>query len=458
MPHSTPKLRKITASLVCALCAWLWLAGPVAIAAEQTYAPDDDRSIANPERGLYVQFTSQAEADPLVLEQVQALREDDMTLILRMYYLKSFRDKALSDKQLNMIRDDFAVLRQAGVKCVLRFAYSESIGEPDAPLDTVLWHMDQLAPILKDNADVILTAQAGFVGAWGEGHASTNDLAEPENHNRIVQRWLDVLPASRTVQLRTPRKKWMFLGHKDPITTDQAFADSPIARLGHHNDCFISSETDVGTYENIEAEKTYLNKDTMYVPMGGETCAITKFAQPDNARAELENLHFTYLNLGYHPEVIQLWRTEGFFQEVKRRLGYRLSLVSFDHPDSVQPGGTIPIKLTLSNTGFAAPINPRNVVLIFIDEQHGDEFSLGIPCEPRAWLPGEPIVVETELQLPDDMPAGVYKLYLALPDPEPALADNPAYMIQLANPDLWNAATGRHDLDATIKTMMNDAR
>jgi len=451
MPKPSPRTPSLLALLALTACAALLVGLDAPAPTTKTYTPDDGTTFANPERGLYHQFTSQAEQDPLTLEAVEpTLDQDNLTLMLRMYYLKTFRDRPLSDKQLDMIRDDFGVIRRAGVKCILRFAYSQAIGEPDAPIDIVLGHMEQLAPIIRDNADVILTAQAGFVGAWGEGHASTNDLAEPENHNRIVQRWLDVLPATRTVQLRTPRKKWVFLGDKAAVTTDQAFTGTPIARLGHHNDCFISSETDVGTYEDIENEKAYLHAETAFVPMGGETCALTHFSEPDNARAEMQNLHFTYLNLGYHPEVFDKWRNDGFFMEVANRLGYRLSLESFTAPAAATPGGDLPVQLTLTNSGFASPCNPRSVQLILQHTGTSNESILLIDAEPRAWLPGEPIKITADLRLPDTLPPGEYKLLLALPDPEPTLRNDPAYAIRLANPGLWNAETGRHDLGATV--------
>lgn len=427
------------------------LAASVGRAAEAiTFAPDDHRDIANPERGLYLQYTSQAENDPLTLEELQTLHDKRMTLVLRMFYFKTFRDRPLSDKQLDIIRHDFNVIRQAGLKCVPRFAYSQNIGEPDAPIDIVLHHMDQLAPILKDNADIILAAQAGFIGAWGEWHSSTNHLSDPENARKIVNRWLEILPPTRDVQLRTPRQKWMILNSRVPLKPTQAFNGSPAARIGHHNDCFVSSDTDVGTYEDIETEKRYLHLDTRYAPMGGETCALTKFADPDNARKELENLHFTFLNLGWHPDVIKLWQTSAFFKEVKRRLGYRLSLVSLNCPQTIAHGDTLKLVLSLKNTGFAAPVNPRNVELILVNKADNQSYTLKLPTDPRTWLPGKPIDVNAELNLPDDVKAGTYALYLALPDPEPKLHDRPEYAIQLANPDLFDPATGRHDLGTTL--------
>ncbi len=449
-------IRRTTAWVLFAQTTCLCLLACTSLAAEKTYPADARHDIPNPERGLYTQFTSQAEADPLTLEGLQALQADNMTLILRMYYLKTFRGRALTEKQLNMIQNDFMLMREAGVKCVLRFAYSQAIGEPDAPIDIVLNHMDQLTPILRENADVIATVQSGFVGAWGEWHASTNDLAEPENANKIVHKWLDALPTTRTVQLRTPRQKWMVFGHKTPLDADTAFAGTPIARVGHHNDCFLSSDTDVGTYEDIDNEKKYLHLETRFVPMGGETCAKAAYSEPDNARKEMQSLHFSYLNLGYHPEVINTWRDNGYLDEVKRRLGYRLHLDSINYSDAAAPGGTVEVQLNITNTGFAAPYNPRAVELILVSNEDGTEYTTTLTDDPRTWLPDTPITINDSLNLPIGAKHGSYSLFLALPDPEPALSDRPEYAIQLANTDLWDPATGRHDLGVTINIISQE--
>ncbi len=429
----------------------LHLAACGALAAEKMFSPDSQLDFPNPERGLYTQFTAQAQADPLILEDLQSLRGENVSLILRMYYLKTFRDKPLSEAQLTIIQNYFAIIREAGVKCILRFAYSQGIGEPDAPIDIVLNHMDQLTPILRANADVIATVQTGFIGAWGEWHASTNNLAEPHNAKQIVYKWLDVLPSQRTVQLRTPRQKWMILDTKTPLDADSAWANTPAARIGHHNDCFLSSDTDVGTYEDIETEKTYLHAETRFVPMGGETCAKAAFSQPDNARKEMANLHFSYLNLGYHPDVINAWRDNGFLDEVKLRLGYRLTLNSIKYNEAATQGQTLPISLSLSNTGFAAPYNPRHVQLILVAQDSSTHYTTTLPDDPRTWLPDNPITINATLNIPPDANPGKYSLFLALPDPEPTLANRPEYAIRLANPDLWDAKTGQHDLGITIQ-------
>ena len=44
---------------------------------------------------------------------------------------------------------------------------------------------------------------------------------------------------------------------------------------GHHNDCFLASSTDFGTYDDKSVEYPYLTEDTKYTVMGGETCAVS---------------------------------------------------------------------------------------------------------------------------------------------------------------------------------------
>ncbi|MDC0936965.1 DUF4832 domain-containing protein, partial [Pirellulales bacterium] len=418
---------------------------------EKTFAPDNHEVFTNPERGFYRQYTAQSESHALTCDKLEVLQDHHISLMLRMYYLKSFRDRPLSESQLNIIRADFAVMRGAGVKCILRFAYAQRIGEPDAPLSVVLGHLEQLGPILHENVDVIAVVQAGLIGTWGEWHTSTNQLSKPASARRIAHKWLEVLPAQRAIQVRTPRQKWMILGDKTPLNTQSAWKTTSAARIGHHNDCFLSSADDVGTYVDAPNEKPYLHAETRYVPMGGETCAKVTYSEPDNARTDMSQLHFSYLNQFYHGDVIAHWRDCGFYDEVQRRLGYRLALNSIRYVETVKRGDALPVTLTLSNTGFAAPFNPRPVKLILTPTDGATELILPIDADPRTWLAGEPILIDVELPIPRETPPGYYGLLLALPDASPSLATRAPYAIRLANPGMWNPSTGRHDLGVTIR-------
>src|ERR1019366_6471559 len=171
--------------------------------------PPSDLDFPNPERGFYVQQAYEPERgrphplDPAGLRQA---RDNGMSL-LRMYWvLSEFRDRPLSPAMLDRVRADFATARASGVKVIGRFAYNFGpTGAPDAPLDRVLAHLDQLGPVLRENADVLAFLEAGFIGTWGEWHDSTNGLM---GHTReIVSKILAALPPDRMLALRYPRLK-----------------------------------------------------------------------------------------------------------------------------------------------------------------------------------------------------------------------------------------------------------
>ncbi len=103
--------------------------------------------------------------------------------------------------------------------------------------------------MLQRNADVIAFMQAGFIGAWGEWHTSSNNLTAPASRNQIRDALLAALPASRFIQLRYP-----------PYVMDGTPTLPPLSavltgglRVGVHNDCFLASKTDVGTYDDDTA-------------------------------------------------------------------------------------------------------------------------------------------------------------------------------------------------------------
>ncbi|MGC9342575.1 MAG: DUF4874 domain-containing protein, partial [Bacteroidales bacterium] len=147
--------------------------------------------ITNPERGFYHQVTAFSEDEGVSLAYLKNLKNQNISLVLSLYYLEKFKNSPLSQKQLNLIESDFGKLREAGVKCVLRFAYTNTMeGEnaTDAPIEIVETHIDQLKPILQENGDVVAFVQAGFIGAWGEWHSSSNNLTTTENKTRIVNK------------------------------------------------------------------------------------------------------------------------------------------------------------------------------------------------------------------------------------------------------------------------------
>ena len=398
--------------------------------------------IPNPERGFF---------------QVVELGETDLTwypaetgnrLVYAYIRLDEYRESDLTDAFLAALSHFFSLVRQAGLKAIVRFSYND--GEtypdpaPDAPLEQVLRHIQQLAPVLEANQDVIAWFEAGFIGAWGEWHSSANGLDSPENKAIIRDALYAHFPRNRFILFRYPGDftRW----YPQPLTEAQAFTGSDQARTGHHNDCFLASDDDWGTYVDydgslkIEEWKTYIAQMTRFVPMSGETCRLNPpRSDCPTALAELERLHWTALNEAYHPDVIQSWKDQGCYAEIRRRLGYRLSLLEASFPAEIRPGGNLSLRIRLRNGGFASPLLPRPVYLVLAG--HDAVVRLPLEADPRRWEPGEHTLT-ANVSLPADLPPGEYTLALWLPDPSPSLQNDPRYAIRFANEGVWDAEHG----------------
>ena len=418
-----------------------------------------DETFLNPERGYYSQMEGSLTKE-VSLASLQALRKKGNTLVMLMYYLTGYNNGPLPEDGLAKIGRDFANVRKAGVKAIVRFAYTNRQEGEDAPMDVILGHLDQLKPVLNDNKDVIACAQAGFIGAWGEWYYSTNKLNNTSSYNKLIKKWLEVLPADRCVQVRTPKYKMDYLASNTPLDAQHAHTATDQARIAHHNDAFMADATNMGTYQDVAADKAYLATDGLYLPVGGETClpsadaAISKGA---DAVGDLKKLHWSFLNDLYDQKVLNSWKKDGVGTTIANCLGYRIQLVKGTFSTKHSAGSDLSIRLILQNKGFAAMYNPRKVELVLVSADGKTEYVATLPDDPRTWLPAKTSIVEQTVALPTDIQDGSYKLYLALPDACETLAANAMYSVRLANNGVWDEATGRNSLGVNIAVSKTDA-
>ena len=421
-----------------------------------------DEQIANPERGLYsgigINNTSEG---PLNVSQLAANRSQKRTLFMLEFWLKDFFETDISEEYLQMIRSSLSVYRQGGAKCILRFGYSnyiEDLSNPYAsePFDTseeqVLRHIAQLKPILQEYADVIYVLQAGFIGCWGEWFYTTcfpKSPSTPEEYlprKHVVEALLDALPDNRQIELRTPKYKMDMYGYTlaDTLTLAEAHQPTLKARLAGHNDCYLANGTDQGTFLGSE-DRAYWRAESRYIIMGGETCGMSNNCICDNALKDMAAQHFSYLNISYERSVINYWYNHGCFDEIQRRLGYRLSLKEGWYTPKPTAGGELRAVLKIHNEGFASVMNPRDAEFVLTAQNGTVVKTFTLDSDPRYWMPGTTTVIDQTLTLPDGL-SGEYTLSLNLPDPAEKLRANPLFSIQLANKDIWDEATGYNKL------------
>ncbi|MFI5158542.1 MAG: DUF4832 domain-containing protein [Sphingobacteriales bacterium] len=476
---------------------------PVDTATTITYT-ESTQDIVNPERGLF-QFDEiyASKYTPLDLATLKAYRTTQSipgatytvasSLIFVEYVLDSFVSSPISADFLSKLDADCVTARLAGVKLIPRFIYTTtthtgtcpalSICPPygDASKATILNHISQLTPYLQKNEDVIACIQLGFIGIWGENYY-TDYFGDASAQGKLLdQNWqdrIDVLkamlaavPADRMVQVRTPQFKERYVyginaNVNSPAMTDaEAFTETDKARIGFHNDCFLSSSNDEGTYfdygnsSSPEADATtalrnYESYDTKYTAVGGETCSDAY--TPENeceptgiAKSEFEKFHYSFLNAVYNLDLNNNWVSGGCMDSIKQKLGYRFVLRKAELPTSVDTTGNISVNLTIDNIGYASPYNPRPVQLVLRNQTSGKVFVVTFNTDIRKWYTGT-INLQQTLTMPSGITAGNYDVLLNMPDNANTLNTNPNFSIQLANNNTWESTTGYNKLQGTL--------
>ena len=419
------------------------------------YNPSDE-NFPHPERGFYVASeVFNATGRGISDASMRAARLQGRSLFLLEFHLTNYVATDIDEAYLQTIRANFESLRKGGVKCILRFCYSNSDSVSAKPWDAtpeqVHKHIDQLTPLIQEYYDVIMVVQAGFIGSWGEWYY-TDNFKNNADRKALVDKLLEVVPESRQIELRTPAYKMSLYGYKlaDTLTRAEAHQNTPKARLAGHNDCYLSSSNDVGTFRN-QNDRNYWAAETQYTIMGGESCDPKyQFCGCENALKDLAIQHFTYLNSGYHKDILKRWQNEGCMEEIKRRLGYRYVLDEAVFSGEPKAGKDFDIELSLHNEGFSPVQNPRDAELVLVDASGKVAGIWSIDSDPRYWMPGQQITVKQTVTLPAGI-SGNVTLYLNLPDPCETLPDNPLFSIRLANKDaggndVWEESTGYNRL------------
>ncbi len=510
MTFKTANFNRLTFQTTC-LTLGMLVFGLISHAQTVNYLPSSE-DFMNPDRGFY--FPTQTDASnfvPLDLADLvsrrtlpytpwQANYQVRTSLVYRNYVLDAFvNTDNLSTNFLNLMEQDFITARQAGVRLILRYCYTVTPDSScsldfcapygDAPKSRVLSHIADIKDVLQNYSDVISVVQSGFIGIWGEqyytdyfGDASVQGKlfnTNWEDRADVVTALLDAVPSNRMVQVRYPQMKQKFLfGPEAPVsspamTAAQAHDGSMISRLAFHNDCFLSSPNDVGTYIDYGSDSTpssdqtsvlkpYSAADGKFVAVGGETCA-DGFDPQNNcsgqAVSDMDLLHYSFLNAFYNNAVNNDWEDGACMDEIKQKLGYRIEMIDGTYPSAANIGTPFNFILNLENIGFSAPFNEKQIELVLretsTNQIHTIPFS-SPSADVRFWFTGL-INLQESITLPSSIPEGNYNLLLHILDPsnQNQVAARPEYSIRLANSNTWEASTGYNDLNHILAVTTN---
>ena len=437
-----------------------------------------------PEQGWFIYSETTWGADgagwrPLDLAELQSRRSGTenvggynvppRTLLFRYVILADFIGKdTLSQELLDAVAADFATARAAGVKLVIRFCYSNdgssgSDANTDGPYGTdttperTLGHVAQLKPVIQANRDVIHAVQAGLIGTWGEWYYSDHwgnkgqlTAQQWNDRARLVTALLDW--GVDYVLLRYVGLKRRYL--REGSGTGWTAPADAVDRLGFHNDAFQASNDseDWGTFSTFAdgmtavQARSYLATETARpVPMVGETAGVSSRSTYAETEKSLIEHHWSGLNPNYHGSVLASWTTEQK-DAVARKLGARLELDAVSLPAAGAPGTSAQVSLTITNSGWGAPLQDRQIQVVF--KTGSTVIRRSLLRKAKSLAPGKHVITE-DVQLPPT--EGSYSVSVALPDRSTSLAARPDYAIQLASDGLsWSDGLNGTGLTTTV--------
>lgn len=447
-------------------------------------AEDDGLLDANPDRGfrtemvLYIEESVDADDDPrtaYVHQSEKEIREDlefvfniyfkknvtpDDKLFLAYIYITDFRDDPIS-KAEPVLRIFFEMCRERKVKSMLRFCYNNDyainftlslankvkLASQCANQETILRHINELAPYIAEYSDTIHTISSGFIGFVGEWayHYQYPEVDYPTVLKAIVEKLC--VPNGLYFSARMPE-------YKAQVGDDYKYKDY----ISYNNDAMYGEQTNEGwNSANYQMGQSngwweYVTKVAAYTPQDGEMytndvlvnwniwpkgwdvikeCAHHRHTSMsnwhgyiealrrdniiqkwiDNERVTTTELH--RLKILYDPS----WFLDENGNNVKRNpyeflkdhLGYRLSLYQGHVKGDIKKGSTVDFEITLKNYGFAAPYMLQSGFAI-LDENYNVVYSEKAG-EPSTWYShapdnsntGTPLshTVKTKLKLPD---------------------------------------------------------
>ncbi|CAF0951683.1 unnamed protein product [Adineta ricciae] len=409
---------------------------------------------ANPERGW---ITHRFSDDVYDVDSLRSSAEK-VSLLLIKIDISAYRNSShIGQSKLNEIRSVLATCRQQGLKAIMRSAYSWDLVLAPEPksLETVKGHIMDMKPIYYEYEDIIVAVEMGMFGPWGEMHSSyystvNTGLFYPIKTSALREvhaTYMSALPTARSVILRTPYYIRQVFNSNTPLSPAEAYSSNPKARTGYHNDAYLSSSTDSGTFDygwSRAQELAYVGQMTRYTFFGGETYGTPNgpYNKAQNALVESKQQHMTYLNRDYDPPIYNAWGTT-VKQEFTRKLGYCFQLQSLSHSKEVAPGGLFSFSLKLRNIGFAAMHLTRPVKLTLDNGKTGSTrvtYNATLSVDPRTWTPEANVIsIDRKLRIPANIKQGVWRLLLALPDGSTRLQSDVRYTVRLANENIWNA-------------------
>jgi hypothetical protein len=455
------------------------------------FSLDPNPDLANPERGVF--YGAGDEGEP-----------DIYTLAEHALFLGSVCNQDLAwfgrtNPSTSSILRDWAEIAVAergnGRKVIFRPRYDtegaaegmpNGCGRFEADSYTRLQnHAQAIGDMLADAEikPIIAFIQMGYLGSWGEWNTSGSLPAGGTCHDlpfgscardcvEACRQYSPVLLAASIGSDRISFASYVINTYRGKGVTrpvelrrPEFFRDveatfgPPSGSMGFHNDCFMRSASDGGTFSHLESDfsnygalyplsypgqpdtsaqsaKNYMQAKAPEGSQGGESCPSGDPANdPEDWRtqdvpARLNADSFRYLHATWAPEFRQTMIDARQWDTIKSQLGYRFQVTHVLVPDTVDPGAPATVSVDVYNSGFGRLTYDRNAYIVLTGPGNyvigaSDPGLPGytfVPASaesnenPRSWDKGA--VVTFSMTFPAPSPGGTYSVGVYVPDPD----------------------------------------
>lgn len=369
----------------------------------------------NPDRGLrmetYITLGDPLYSYPLNEENpfdraqrmIDKYKSDSPALCQVYVYLSNYCDRELDELAFEQLKEYFELFRKNNIRMLLRFAYGTEDVD-DAPYDIVKKHIEQLDRWFDREEelinDTLYCLQTGIIGYWGEGHSFIN--LDGQYIPDVIADVCDLAPEGIFTQVRTydmlkavDRDDYDMVGiHDDYIIGDMSHEWSfvPKRKFNKFNKSVIHSRHTINDGEmpwgsaklDDSEDGAALNSlDGKQIINQLYTYSMTSFSLEHNYREKegeafsmekWKNQFLTYddaiaLGVSANPALFKNENGESIemsiYDFIRYHLGYQLVLSNYSVTDKDE------VKFTVTNYGFAAPLNFNYFAVVFKDNSTG---------------------------------------------------------------------------------------
>lgn len=233
------------------------------------------------------------------------------------------------------------------------------------------------------------------------GEMNGTQYVDDDSLQRLASTLAEVSNPDTYLSVRMPMH-WRKITQTSDIQTFLQ-SDSPyVHRLGLFNDGMLGNEGDYGTYGTQsrsqagdysawtrEEELDFQDELCRTVPNGGEVIIDNAYNDLDNAIADFDRMHITYLNEDYDRNVLEKWSNSTVHTDdcydgmdglsyMQARLGYRFVLRECRMQQDFWKD-TLHVELDVSNSGFAPIYKACEASFVFVPQSsEGKTYSVNV--------------------------------------------------------------------------------